>query len=364
MTTIGVPACLLGVVVCAAGSIWMLRGQLTLRQWIPPMLVLALQTVWFTLPLALNHFYATTGFVILDLGPRLFTYIAVSHAAQYLWITTYFARQSRGWDGHGLYWLKALAFGHAALLIPTLLAVKTPLAGISYDSGVAALTVTALNLHHFILDGAIWKLRSGWIAQILLRGQKGDESADAGPVPRWRKPAWIAVTVGLACTAILTAALSTNGVDFNIRAGNTDAAARALDSLDWVGRDSGIDRLSLAEAYLEQGRDDDADRQLTRSAALRNHPRTWLILAELRERQGRTEDALAAYDLALVAEPRWMTATKGAGLTAHRAGMHEETVRRLRPLVSANEADEETLAAYLASRRALVRREEDEGDAR
>ncbi len=356
LTTIGVPICLAGVIACIAGSVWLMRRQISLRQWVAPVLLISLQTIWFTLPLAVNHFRLTTGTRFIDLGARdvQFTFIAITHAAQYLWITSYFARKSSGWQGYGRYWLKALAFGHAAVLIPTLLAVKTPLAGVSFDAGTAALVISALNLHHFILDGAIWKLRTGRIADILLRGKTGEAPIPTRTPPAWRKPLLVVVAAALVVSAVSTVVVGVNGVDLNIRAGRTDTAARALDLMNWVGRDSGGDRLALATAYAEQGRDDAAGPQLERSLALRPHPQAWLQLAELRARQGRVQEALVAYDSALALHPRWLTAIQGAGLAAHRAGMHEEAVRRLRPVVSTTRADDEIMAAYTASRRAVL----------
>jgi hypothetical protein len=358
-TSIGMPLCMIGVLLCAGGSVWLMRRQISLRQWVAPLMVLSLQTIWFTLPLSVAHFQLTTGTRFIDIGARdvQFTFIAITHAAQYLWITTYFARKSSGWKGYGNYWLKALAFGHAAVLIPTLLAAKTPLAGVSFDAGTAALSVAALNLHHFTLDGAIWKLRSGKIADILLRGKPGDAPNSLGTPPAWRRPALTVLTGALCVVAVSTVVVAVNGVDLNIREGRTDEAERALDVLNWVGRDSGRDRLALATALAEQGRDEDARPQFERSAALRPHPQPWLQLAELHERQGRLPEALAAYDRALELQPRWLPAIKGAGLAAHRAGMHEEAVERLRVVVSTSEADEETMAVYTASRRAILAKE-------
>src|SRR6202008_5156274 len=52
-----------------------------------------------------------------------------------------------------------------------------------FDFTRSFLIFTALvNIHHFILDGAIWKLRDGRIASLLLNSQAGlsDAATDAG----------------------------------------------------------------------------------------------------------------------------------------------------------------------------------------
>ncbi len=355
VTTFGIPLAMAITVGGAAGALWMLRRQLTLRQFIPPALVIMIQAIWFTIPFSLGHFGIVTGIPFIDLATRdmLFTYIALAHASQYLWITTYFARQSTDWSGYGTYWWKALAFGQISMLVPTLLAVKTPLAGISYDSGVAALLITALNLHHFILDGAIWKLRSGRIADVLLRDGP-PPPLPPGDGPRWKKPALVAAGALLVGTAIWSTLAQVGGVQRNLRNEEPTAAAHALDTLDWFGMDTGNDRLAVAKLFARAGDDAAAETQLERSLAIRDQQRPWVALAELRERQGDTEAALAAYDRALARDPRWIDAVKGGGVVAHRAGLHDEAVKRLRPLISANQADEEARAAYFGSQRALA----------
>jgi len=354
VTSYGVPLALIGTFGCAAAAMWMLRGQLTPRQWIPPVMILTLQSIWFTIPFGLGHFGIVTGLPFIDLATRdlLFTYIALGHATQYLWITSYFARRSRGWTGYGTYWLKAIAFGQIALLVPTLLAVKTPLAGISYDSGVAALLITALNLHHFILDGAIWKLRSGKIASILLRGES--TAPPPGEPPAWHRPVFAAGVGLLVGSAVLTTVTQVAGVQRNLRRDDPVAAARALDVLDWVGLDTSTDRLAVGRAFLHAGDTAAAKAQLERSLGLRELQRAWAALAEVREAQGDTDGALAAYDRALSFGDRWIDGIKGGGLVAARAGRNAEAVRRLRPLVAGGQADDETRDAYLRANRALA----------
>jgi hypothetical protein len=41
------------------------------------------------------------------------------------------------------------------------------LSPVPFDTGLLLLVNAAVNLHHFVLDGAIWKLRDGTVARIL-----------------------------------------------------------------------------------------------------------------------------------------------------------------------------------------------------
>ena len=107
------------------------------------------------------------------------------HAAQYLWITSYYARREaagearpaatgtaqrhpRNW--RPLAYFGVLIVGGIALFVPgPWLASRA----FHYDFGASFLIFTALvNIHHFILDGAIWKLRDGRIASLLLNSRE------------------------------------------------------------------------------------------------------------------------------------------------------------------------------------------------
>jgi len=359
ITDVAMPLCLLGIVLCLGGVALGLRGKVDLRAAVPTALIVVLQTVWMTVPFALGHYRISTGIPFIDLVTRstLFTYIAVAHSCQYLWVTSFFARKSSTWSNQGVYWLKAMAFGHAVVLVPTVLAVATPLAGVSFDAGPAVLVIAALNLHHFILDGAIWKLRSGPIANILLRDQppEGAPLAVAQRRP-WRRPLAVGVLALFLATASLQAGNRILGVEDGLRKGDPERASAALDRLAWLAQESSADRMRIGDAFVALGRTEDAEREFARSVALRATPAALLKLAQTRAARGNPAGALDAYDEALELEPRWVPAMEGGGLMAYHAGMYEEAVRRLRPLFAAGHASADARAAYLASRRALQER--------
>ena len=110
--------------------------------------------------------------------------LAVMHSAQYLWITSYYARrEANAEDGkkwHPLGYFAVLIAGGIALFIPGPWISSRVF---HFDFTRSFLIFTALvNLHHFLLDGAIWKLRDGRIASLLLNSQVrlSDAATDAG----------------------------------------------------------------------------------------------------------------------------------------------------------------------------------------
>ena len=143
-----------------------------------PLVILSTQFVWFVIPTGLMFF---TNAGILQ-NPATVAVLAVMHSAQYLWITTYYARrekldeQTENASKHWKYasYFAVLIIGGIALFLPVPWLASRIL---HLDFGTSFLIITALvNLHHFILDGAIWKLRDGRIAAFLLNTNKAGET--------------------------------------------------------------------------------------------------------------------------------------------------------------------------------------------
>jgi tetratricopeptide (TPR) repeat protein len=164
-------------VVLSAVGLTRLARQTGWRKLLPSLTLFSSQFLWFLLPavmtlvrrLALPQNRYSTGV------------LAVMHSAQYLWITSYYARReasgeetsNRGWRPFAYFGV--LIVGGIALFVPgPWLASKA----FHYDFSSSFLIFTSLvNIHHFILDGAIWKLRDGRIASLLLNSR--DRVADA-----------------------------------------------------------------------------------------------------------------------------------------------------------------------------------------
>ena len=159
------------------------------RKLIPSLTLFSSQFLWFLLPSAIS--------LIKGLGIPQSRYssgvLAVMHSAQYLWITSYYARREATGEAAGgaasgvtskaarnwrpLAYFGVLVVGGIALFVPgPWLASRA----FHHDFAASFLIFTALvNIHHFILDGAIWKLRDGRIASLLLNSRERISSAAA-----------------------------------------------------------------------------------------------------------------------------------------------------------------------------------------
>jgi len=153
------------------------------RRLIPSLTLFSSQFLWFLLPAAISLIKG------LEIPQNRYStgVLAVMHSAQYLWITSYYARreagepegkQARGW--RPLAYFGVLILGGIALFVPgPWLASRA----FHHDYTASFLIFGSLvNIHHFILDGAIWKLRDGRIAALLLNSRERVASAvaDAG----------------------------------------------------------------------------------------------------------------------------------------------------------------------------------------
>ena len=153
------------------------------RKLIPSLTLFSSQFLWFLLPAGISLIKG------LDIPQNRYSngVLAVMHSAQYLWITSYYARREAN-DGEGkpgqswrpVVYFGVLILGGIALFVPgPWLASRA----FHHDFTASFLIFTALvNIHHFILDGAIWKLRDGRIAALLLNSKERVASAvsDAG----------------------------------------------------------------------------------------------------------------------------------------------------------------------------------------
>jgi tetratricopeptide (TPR) repeat protein len=150
------------------------------RALLPSLTLFSTQFVWFLLPTLLS--------LVKDFHVPQSRYstgvLAVMHSAQYLWITSYYARREANAEGrtkwHPLAYFAVLVAGGIGLFIPGPW-ISSRL--FHFDFTRSFLIFTALvNLHHFLLDGAIWKLRDGRIANLLLNSQLrlSDAATDAG----------------------------------------------------------------------------------------------------------------------------------------------------------------------------------------
>ena len=153
------------------------------RKLIPSLTLFSSQFLWFLLPAAISLIKG------LEIPQNRYSsgILAVMHSAQYLWITSYYARREAAGEASGkarsnwrpLAYFGVLVVGGIALFVPgPWMASRV----FHHDFASSFLIFTALvNIHHFILDGAIWKLRDGRIASLLINSREkiSDAAAEA-----------------------------------------------------------------------------------------------------------------------------------------------------------------------------------------
>jgi tetratricopeptide (TPR) repeat protein len=271
--------------------------------------LIGLQALWFSLPVlaratgVLADLPAFSGDE--DFREYAFLWVAIGHAVQYLWVTSYYAARSDARVWKSGYLLKAIAAGGAIFGLPLLLFGPDTLGALGYDAGLALLIASAVNLQHFILDGAIWKLRDGRIARVLLRSGAPDPAAPAvgGGVGRWVRGGLLAA--GLVYAA--TFAFGTLEYEFGVRrAGEADDFARmrtAAERLRWIGRDDARLRHNLAIGAMRARDLEAARREVERGLQLDESARSWVLLGMVRQRGGDKRGAAAAYQRALELDP-------------------------------------------------------------
>jgi tetratricopeptide (TPR) repeat protein len=166
--------------VLSAYGLSQLVGAIGWRKLVPCLTLFSSQFLWFLLPAAMSLIRG------IEIPQSRYSsgVLAVMHSAQYLWITSYYARREAS-EGSGRSWRPSAYFavlvaGGIALFVPgPWLASRV----FHHDFTASFLIFTALvNLHHFILDGAIWKLRDGRIASLLLnsRDRLANAASEAG----------------------------------------------------------------------------------------------------------------------------------------------------------------------------------------
>jgi tetratricopeptide (TPR) repeat protein len=297
------------------------------RDLAPAAAVVFTQALWFSAPILAN-LLVTAEEGMGPLAPEHYAYtaqwVALGHAVQYLWITRYYVERQQPGLRAGPFFGKALLAGAAIYGFPMLLLAPGALGSLPYESGLVTMLAGALNLHHVLLDGAIWKLRSGPVARILIRGAA--EGAQAAAPARRRLPVallvWASGAVGVALML-----LGTLEFEFGFRRpaarGDLARLETAAQRLAWLGRDDPSLRALIGALRAEAGDRDGALRAFEQSLALHPTANAWVDLGVLREREGALIEALAAYQAALALQPQDVDALHYAGRAELAAGRPE-----------------------------------------
>ena|SRR5271168_2523680 len=269
--------------------------------------------------------------------------LAVLHSTQYIWITSYYQRRESRAAGQSAWrfggYFATLVAGGIALFIPGPWIVSRLFHA---DFAASFLTFTALvNIHHFILDGAIWKLRDTRVAALLI--DSGEKASPAGaaqssggasaaePAPAKGIFGWLAGNSGGVRALRIAAVLlfCAWGLMDQVRFYWASAEGR-LPELQRAAHLNPYDSsLQASIARADQKTDDgqSAIAALTRAVALR--PQSRLLqhsLAHALLSAGRYPEAFDLYQNLLSRYPNDVDALVNAGLLAARLGHPEEAL--------------------------------------
>ena len=300
------------------------------RKLIPAVTLFSSQCLWFLLPAAISLIRG------IEIPQSRYSsgVLAVMHSAQYLWITSYYARREataeKASNWRPLAYFAVLVIGGIALFVPgPWLASRI----FHRDFTSSFLIFTALvNIHHFILDGAIWKLRDGRIAALLLNSRErvADAATEAatGLAAAWR---WLAgsapraryLRIGAAVLLLVWGTLDQARHYLALRSDDLNSLqhAAALDSFD-----SSV-QLRLAETQMAAGDPQHAEaswRKAMQVNPVDPAPRSELLRFLIA--QNRLDEALALTETSLKASPRDVNLLVNHGFLMLRSGHAEEAV--------------------------------------
>jgi len=315
----------------------------SVRDLLPVGLLALTQMTWFAIPTAARQWGLLGPDALFDTTATAYAFfwIATGHSVQYLWITAYYAAGDRPAGARLLYLAKTLAAGSFIWSVPALLyslsLEGTRLGGVALDQDVLVLLAATVNLHHFILDGAIWKLRDGRVARILIRREPaGGRGVPIEPERRRRWLAPLVYALGAAATIQVLASLVERQLRFEpaLRAGDADAAWRSLERLDALQADSASDHLRFGHAAADGSNARLALHAYQRSLDMRPSPAVWLAIGALAERGGQSQEAIASYERALELNPDHPQALIDLGSLWLRLGDAERAVAPLERAVA------------------------------
>jgi tetratricopeptide (TPR) repeat protein len=219
--------------------------------------------------------------------------------------------------------------GVSLTTLPLLFFAPGLLGTVPADAGLGRMFFAVVNIHHFVLDGTIWKLRDGPIARALLRAEP------ATPVPIVpRNPLGQRLVWAIGVTAIAIALVDIWEFEFGVRRpfdrGDAVRMEVASQRLWWIGRDSHAVHFNLGLLLAKEGRYPAARGHLERSLALYPTVNGWTALGNVERIEGRHRMALAALDNALALDDEFAAAHKRRGETLASLGELDAALAALR----------------------------------
>jgi tetratricopeptide (TPR) repeat protein len=302
----------------------------SLRAILAPLTLAVTQFLWFLLPALIELFRGH------EVPQTRYSsgILAVLHSTQYLWITSYYQEREARETGDANWkfsrYLLTLIAGGIALFIPgPWIASRL----FHVDFAASFLTFTALvNIHHFILDGALWKLRDSRVAAFLLNtaekapGTAANRQSALQSLTGWLTgPAPAARGIRIATAAMLLAWAAMDQLHFywSSEADSLPALERAAK----LNPDDSSVQTRLARAETLAGKRDASLVALQRASSLNpgNFPQQEAFARGLIE-AGRRAEAYAQYQKMILRWPRSADALVNYGLLAQSLRHDEEAI--------------------------------------
>ena len=289
------------------------------RAIVAPLTLYATQALWFVVPIVVGWMSSLSAPQTRYSSGML----AVMHSAQYLWITRYFARRDAeqharagSWNVWA-YW-SALVVGGIALFLPIPWLVSY---GWQADFTMSVFIVASIvNLHHFMVDGVVWKLRNPRVGQVLGGGATATHGAGVSATPattrdQGRHTIFVVARRAAAALLLVLAAVDQWRYGLVIRQGSRDTleAAARLNPYD-----SSV-HVRLAQAAKRHGDVIGSEAALRRAIAANPHnPAPLRALIQLLIESNRLPDAYAQARALLASWPGDIETLVNAGVLAYR----------------------------------------------
>jgi tetratricopeptide (TPR) repeat protein len=316
------------------------------RAMVAPLTLAFTQFLWFVLPTLLELNSAS------QVPQTRYSsgILAVLHSTQYIWITSYFQRREALAAGksnwHVATYFLTLLVGGIALFIPGPWLVSFLF---HYDFTTSFLIfVSLVNIHHFILDAKLWKLRDSRVAALLVEpGRKPCEAARASDtqvsgaaipsrpfLPRiFTRPAF---QISAAILLFLWGGVDQFHFAMSSADGNLPALQRAVRINPY---DSSV-QARIATAATVAGRKDEAAAALLRAVEISpKNAGLQQACARALIADGRYSDAYAHYQKMLKIFPRDTDALVNYAILAARVGHPEVAVDSWEKAVEINPKD-------------------------
>ena len=326
-------------VVASGWALFSLGRRASFKALLPSLTLVTTQFLWFLLP-SLIELITHSEVPQTRYSSGI---LAVMHSAQYLWITSYYQGKEARAEGETNWsfarYLLVLVVGGIALFVPGPWVVSRIFHA---DFATSFLTFTALvNLHHFILDGAIWKLRDSRIASLLLDDRGDHESAELSAGRLASLFHWItgsSAGARVLRVAVVACLLLWGAMDrLHFYWANVSANLTSLQRAARLNPDDSAVQTRLAHAADQAGQRELALLALQNAAevnpeniGLQEAYARGLIVA------GRDQEAYALYRKVLVRAPQNANALVNYGLLAQKLGHTEEAVDTWQRAVAAD----------------------------